>query len=130
LTKRTKGVQAGVGLLTFDDSHFLLFQILGDGGELFQGGFQIGGDFLGDDFGGGQVGGFFQGVVFQPEDVEVHFVALHQFVVGEAFEALAVFAVVAVFGIVARDEVVEIGAFEGVFFESEMQVGAQVESRF
>jgi len=31
----------------------LCLQILGDGGELFQGGFEVVGDFLGDDFGGG-----------------------------------------------------------------------------
>ena len=80
----------------------------------------------GDDFGGGKIGAFFQGFVFQPEDVEVHFVALDQFFVGEDFEALAFFALVAVLRVVAGDEVIEVAALEGVFLEREMQVGAQV----
>jgi len=54
----------------------LFLQVVGDGGELFEGGFEVGGDVGGDDFGGGQVRGVFQGVVFEPEDVEVDFVAL------------------------------------------------------
>ena len=62
----------------------LFLQILCDGGELFQGGFEVVGDFLGDDFRGGQIGGFFQRIVFQPENVQVHLVALQQVVVGEA----------------------------------------------
>ena len=53
-----------------------LLQILRDGGELFEGGFQIIADLLRDDFRRGQIGGFFQRFVFQLKDVQVHLVAL------------------------------------------------------
>ena len=53
----------------------VLLQVFGDGGELFEGSFEVGGDVGGDDFGGGEVGGFFEGVVLQPEDVQVQLVA-------------------------------------------------------
>jgi SAM-dependent methyltransferase len=55
-------------------------QIFRDRGELLQGRFQIRRDVGGDDFGGGQVGGFFQRFVLQPEDVEIHLVALGQYI--------------------------------------------------
>ncbi len=55
---------------------------------MFEGGGEVSGDVLGDDLGGGKVGGFFQGVVFEPEDVEVDFVALDELFVGEGFEAV------------------------------------------
>lgn len=45
--------------------------------------------------GGGKVGGVFEGVVLQPEDVEVHLVALDELVVSERFEAVSFFAGVA-----------------------------------
>jgi hypothetical protein len=80
---------------------------------LFEGGFEVVGDFLSDDFGRGQIGGFFQGIILEPEDVEVDFVALEQFVVGETFETLAFLPLVTVPGVVAFHEVVEIGALEG-----------------
>ena len=93
---------------------------------MLQRGFQVVRDVLRDDFRRGQIGGFFQRVVFQPEDVEVHLVALGQFFVGEGLEALALLALVAVLRVVAGDEVVEVAALERVFLEREMQVGAQV----
>ena len=58
-----------------------MLQILGYRRELLQRRLQIIGDFLGNDLRGRQVGGFFQGIVFQPEDVEVHLVALLKFLV-------------------------------------------------
>jgi len=73
------------GVSEFDIGRLLL-QVFGDGGELFEGGFEVGGDFLGDDFGGGEVGGFFEGVVLEPEDVEVDLVALEEVVVGEGLK--------------------------------------------
>ena len=48
---------------------------------------------LGDDFGRGQVGAFLQGIVFEPEDIEVHLVVLDQLFVGEGLEPLALVAV-------------------------------------
>ena len=63
-----------------------LFQVLGDRGELFEGGFEVGGDVSGDDFGdfgGGKVCGFFEGVVLQPEDVQVQLGAFCQFIIAE-----------------------------------------------
>ncbi len=103
-----------------------LLQVLGDCGELFQGGFEVGGDFAGDDFRGGEVGGFFEGVVFEPEDVQIDFVPLRQFFVREGLESLGLFAFVTVFGVVARDEVIKVAAFERVFLEREVHVGSQV----
>ena len=38
---------------------------------MFQGGFEVVGDFLGNHVWRGEVGAFFKRVVFQPEDVEV-----------------------------------------------------------
>ena len=60
-----------------------------------QSGAEVFDDFGGDDAGGWEVGAVFEGVVFEPEDVEVHFVALDQLVVGEAFELFRLFAGVA-----------------------------------
>jgi hypothetical protein len=70
-------------------------------GELVQGGLEVFGDFGGDDFGGGEIGGVFEAVVFEPEDVEVGFVALDQVLVGEGLEAVGFFAFVTIFGMVA-----------------------------
>jgi hypothetical protein len=48
----------------------LFLQVRCDFGELGEGGFEVVYDVGGDDSGGGKVRAFFQGVVFQPEDVE------------------------------------------------------------
>ncbi len=106
--------------------HGLFLQILRDGRELLHCRFQISRDVGGDDFGGGQVGGFFQSFVLQPEDVQVHLVALGQLVVGEGLEALALFAAVPVLRIVAGYKIIQITPLERIFLEREMQVGAQV----
>jgi len=87
-------------------------QFLRDGGELLEGGFEVGGDDVGV---GEEVGGVFEAFVFEPEDVEIGVgfptpprygfpfrderfaqsgVAFHQVVAGEGFEALAFFAAV------------------------------------
>ena len=54
----------------------LFFQISGDLGELGEGGLEVFDDFCGDDIGIGKVGAVFEAFVFEPEDVEVEFVAL------------------------------------------------------
>ena len=62
------------------------FQVGRNFGEFGEGGLEVFYDVGGDDFGGREIGAFFEGFVFQPEDVEVHFVALEQFFVGEALK--------------------------------------------
>ena len=47
-------------------------------GELEDGGFQVFGDFGGDQVRIGQVGRVLQALVFQPEDIQVDFVALEK----------------------------------------------------
>ena len=69
-------------------------------------------DLGGDDVGRGKIGGVFEGFVFEPEDVEVDLVAFDEVVVGEALEAFALCALVAVLGVIAGDEVVEVGALQ------------------
>jgi hypothetical protein len=55
----------------------------------------------------------FETFVFEPEDVEVEFVALEQVLIAEALEALAFFPLVAALRIVAGEEIVEVAAVEG-----------------
>ena len=66
----------------------VLIQIVGNRCKLLQRRCQIGCDVGGDDFGSGQVGGFLEGVIFEPEDVEVYFVALGQLFVCEGLEGV------------------------------------------
>jgi hypothetical protein len=91
-----------------------------------QGGFEVFGDFAGEDVGIGEIGAVFEGLVFEPEEVEVYLVALEQLFVGEAFPTLALLALGAILGGVAGHEIVEIGALERVFLEREVQVRAEV----
>jgi hypothetical protein len=63
-----------------------------------------------DDVGVGEVGAVFEAFVFEPEDVEVQFVALGYLFVSEALEALGFLSLVAVLWIVARNEIVEVAA--------------------
>ena len=68
-------------------------------------------DLLGQDFGGWEVFGVFQGFVFEPEDVEVGFVAGDEFVVGKGFPAvdfLGFAAFAAVIRLVALYEFIEV----------------------
>jgi hypothetical protein len=68
-----------------------LFKICCEAGELLERGLQIDGDLLSDNFGIRQILGIFERVVLEPENVELRFVALDQFVVGEALEPLGLF---------------------------------------
>ena len=52
-------------------------------------------DFGGDYIGIGKIGAVLEAFVFEPEDVEVEFVALGYLVVGETLEALGFFPLVA-----------------------------------
>ena len=65
--------------------------------------------FFGQEVGVGEVGGVFEAFVAEPEDVEAGFVPLDEFLVAEGFEALGFLAVMAVGGVVALDEIFEIG---------------------
>ena len=62
-------------------------QLSGNVRKLFERGLQIFSDFLGQHFWGRQILAVFERVVFEPEDVEVGFVAFDDLVVGEAAPA-------------------------------------------
>ena len=83
---------------------------LGEFGELGEGGLEVLDDLGGDDAGRGEVVGVLQALVAQPEDVEAGLVAGDQLVVGEAAEPLALLPLASLPGLVAGDEVVEVGA--------------------
>ena len=53
-------------------------------------------DLSGDDVGVGKIGTVFERLILQPEDVEVEFVALGQFFVGEGPKAVCWFSLVTV----------------------------------
>jgi hypothetical protein len=105
--------------------------------------FEVIDDFLGDDVGVGKVGRVFEGVIFEPEDVEAGFVSGNELaiVIGSPtaigfLVGLGGFAVVAVasgwligpvvMAVVALHELVKIFALERIGFEREMFVGAEV----
>ena len=73
-------------LQSVDDS---FLQVLRDRRELLQRGLQVFGDLGSDNIGIRQVRAVFEAIVFEPEEVEVHLVALDQLFVGEGLPALA-----------------------------------------
>src|SRR5260370_30411453 len=85
----------------------------GDLGNVVESGLAVIDNFGGQERRVGQIGRIAQAVIPEPEDIQISFVALDQVFVGEAMEALGPGALMAVLGIVAADEVVEIGAGEG-----------------
>jgi len=102
---------------------------------VFECSLQIIGDLLSQNFRIWKVLAVFQRIVFEPEDVEVGFVAFDDLVVGEAAPAtvgLLFLGPIAaafgsrVFGFVERYELVEVGSLERVGFEGEVLVGAEV----
>lgn len=76
---------------------------------MFEGGLEVFDYFFGQEVGVGEVGGVFEAFVAEPEDVEAGFVPLDEFFVVEGFEAPGFLAFVAVGGVVALDEVFEVG---------------------
>ena len=78
---------------------------------MFEGGFEVFHDLGGDDVGGWEIGAVFQGFIFEPENVEVYLVAFDEVVVGEALETFALRTLVAVLGVIAGNEVVQVGSF-------------------
>ena len=110
---------------------------------MFQNCFEVVDDFLGDDVGIGEIGGVFEGIVFEPEDVEAGFVAGNEFVVVVCAPASIWFlvgpggcAVVSVassplvrpveMAIVAGHELIQIFALQWIGLEREVLVGAEV----
>ena len=96
---------------------------------------QIVGDFLGQDAWVGQVFAVFQRIIFEPEDVEVGFVAFDDLFVGEAApSAVGVLVLGPIlpsffagfFGFVESDELVEVGSCKRAGFEGEVLIGAEV----
>jgi hypothetical protein len=77
---------------------------------LGEGGLEVFDNFRRDHIGIGKIRAVFERLVFEPEDVEVEFVALGQLFISETLEALGFFSFVAVFRIVVGDEVVEVAA--------------------
>ena len=69
----------------------------------------------------GKICAVFERFVPKPENVEIYFVPFEQLVVGEAFEPVAFDAFMAVLGVEALDELVEIRAFQRSFLQSEMR---------
>ena len=67
-----------------------------------------------------------QDFVSQPEDVKADLVPLHQFIVGERLKPLGLFPNMAVVGVVAGDEIVEVAVAHRILFQRESQVGSEV----
>ena len=83
-------------------------------------------DFLLQHLGRRQIIQVVQAVVFQPEDVQAGLVAGHQLVVAEELEAICGDALVAVFRVIAGDEILQVIELQGARLQREMLVGAQV----
>jgi hypothetical protein len=95
-------------------------------GELIQGGLEVFDDLGGKNGRVGEFGGITQAVVAEPDDVEVGFVAFDQVFVGEGVEAFGFGPKVTVFRVVGANEIVEVGAGEGVGLQGEVLVGAEI----
>ena len=87
-----------------------------NGAKFFECGFERIDDFGGELGRGREVFGVFEGLVFEPEDVEVGFVSRDDFVVGEFIEAVGFFAAGSSGGLVDFDEVFEVFGGEGIGF--------------
>src|SRR5206468_9877398 len=87
---------------------------------------QILGYLLSKNFRCRQICGIFEAVVFQPEDIQTYFIALHQFIVIEDFEALAFMLLVTIVCIEARDEIREIVVLQTICLQREMLIRSQV----
>lgn len=94
--------------------YLFLPQVFGDERELVERGLQILHNLGGNHVGGGQVGGILQALVLQPENIQAGLVPLHHLVVIEGVESLGFFALVAVLGVIARDEVVQVLAAQWI----------------
>ena len=83
----------------------LVAELVGYAAEVVEGGAEVFDYLDGDEFGAGEAIEVLAAVVFEPENVEVEFVAVDEFLVAEATEAFGLGAVA-----IAGDEVVEVTA--------------------
>jgi hypothetical protein len=83
-------------------------------------------DFLLQHVGRRQIIQIVQTVVLQPENIEARLVAHDQFLIRIKPEALRFLALMAVLGMVAIDEILQVFTLEGSRLQSEMLVGAQI----
>ena len=103
-----------------------MLQVLCDRRKLFQRCFEFLSNLESEHVRIGKVRAVFERFVPKPEDVEIDLVTFEQVVVGEALERLAFGAFMAVLGVEALDELVEIRTFQRSFFQSEVLIRAQV----
>ena len=101
-------------------------QIFGDQGKFVQCGSKVFYDLGCDYVGGGEIGGVLEAIVFQPENVQAGFVAFDQIVVSEGVEALGFLALVAIFGMVAGDKIIQVLAAQWVCLQREVLICAEV----
>lgn len=101
-------------------------QVRSNRGELVQRGLQVFGDFGCNYVRIGQICCVLKTLVFQPEDIQAGFVALHEIVVGERAKTLGFFAFVPVLGVVAADEVVEMLALQRICLQREVLIRSKV----
>ena len=101
--------------------------------DLLQARPQIVGDLFSQEVRVGEVGGVFEALVAEPEQVEAHLVALKELVEGEGPEAPLGRGfgpggppLVPILGVVAVDELLEVGPGQATFLQGEVLVGAQV----
>jgi len=106
---------------------------LGDLTELLQRRLKVVGDLLGEDLRVGEVLALLEALVFDPEDVQVQFVALRKLLVGEGPPAAVrvllrprLLTLVPVLRVEALDELVQVLADEWILLEREVLVGAEV----
>ena len=100
---------------------------------MFESGFQVFDDFLGKDIGVGEVVGFFQAFVSEPKDVKAGLVAVDElFVVVCAPAAVRILflprrcPLIAVLGVVALNELVEIFSLQRIGLEGKVLVGSEI----
>ena len=86
-----------------------------------------------EDIGIGKIIGFFEAFVSEPEDIEAGFVAVDEFVivVGSPAAVGTLFgpsrrSLIAILGIVALNELVEVFALQGIGLECEVFVGSEI----
>ena len=73
-----------------------------------------------------QVVGVLKTFVSQPEDVKADLVTLHEFMVGERLKPLGLFPDTAVSGVVAGDEIVEVGVAHRFRLQCEPLIGSEI----
>jgi hypothetical protein len=94
--------------------------------KLLQSSLKVFNNLTRDFVGRGQVVNILKAFIPQPENIQIQFVAGGQFFIGKSLEPLCLLALLAVAGMVALCEVVQILALQGVCFQGKVHVGAKV----